>query len=65
MRMVRAPIPRGSATELWLELRPTDAEAASLADEPRALFHRFETIACQSPQRSRRRYLLHGAIAGG
>jgi len=59
MRLVRDPDPRTVAIELWRELHLSAADAAALADELRALLHRFES---RTPK-ARRRYLIHAAIA--
>jgi DNA-binding transcriptional ArsR family regulator len=59
MRLVRDPEAQSVATELWLEIHLSRADAAALADELRALLHRFES----RPQKAQRRYLVHAAIA--
>jgi hypothetical protein len=59
MHLVRDAAPRRVATELWLELRLTEADAATLAVDLRALLHRFE----DGSGKARRRYLIHAAIA--
>jgi DNA-binding transcriptional ArsR family regulator len=59
MHLVRDAAPRMAATEIWLELRLTDADAATLGVDLRALLHRFETRS----GKARRRYLIHAAIA--
>ena len=64
MRMVREPSHRASATEYWLDLQLTETEAKALADELHALLQRFEAASATSTRRARRRYLIHGAIAG-
>ncbi len=62
MRLVKDVDARGgSALELWLELRLTDADAAELAGELRALLQRFGARSSDS----HRRYLVHAAIAPG
>jgi len=59
MRLVREASAPIAATELWLELRLSDADAATLAADLRALLRRFESRS----GRTRRRYLVHAAIA--
>lgn len=61
MRLVKAAGARGAATEMWLELRLSSAEAALLAAELRALLHRFESRS----KSSHRRWLVHAALAPG
>ncbi|MDP9149941.1 MAG: winged helix-turn-helix domain-containing protein [Myxococcota bacterium] len=58
MRLVRGTSSRSTATELWAELRLSDAAAASMADDLRRLLHRYE--ACAS--KTHRRHLIHAAV---
>jgi hypothetical protein len=59
MRLVKDADPRTLAMELWLELHLSQADAAAMAGELRALLHRFE--ACS--HKPNRRYLVHAALA--
>jgi len=59
MHLVRDAAPRLVATELWLELRLSEVDAATLAAELRALLHRFE----ERSGKTGRRCLIHAAIA--
>lgn len=58
MRLVRKAPSRATATELWLDLQLSDADAAALADEFKALLKRFEPRA----RHSGRRYIVHAAV---
>jgi hypothetical protein len=59
MRLVRDADARTTDMELWANLQLSEADAATLADELRALLHRFEARS----RKTRRRYLVHAAIA--
>src|SRR5262245_40937523 len=59
MRLVREPGRRATAAETWLELHLSDAAAGELAEEMRALLHRFQS----RPGKGGRCYLVHAAIA--
>jgi hypothetical protein len=59
MRLVRNADPGVAATEFWLDVRLSDADAATLADDLQALLHRFDGRS----GKTRRRYLIHAAIA--
>ena len=59
MRLVRDADPRTLATELWVDLQLSEADAAALAQDLKTLLHRYEARA----GRKRRRYLVHAAIA--
>ena len=59
MRLIKDADPPTLATELWMELRLSAADAAALAGELRALLHRFEGRS----RKPHRRYLIHAAIA--
>ena len=61
MRQVRDANPGTLAVELWAELALSRADAAALADELRALLHRFEARSRRAP--ARRGYLVHAALA--
>lgn len=59
MHLVRDADPRTMAIELWVELHLSEADAATLADDLRALLHRFDARS----RKTHRRYLIHAAIA--
>jgi hypothetical protein len=59
MRLVKEPGRRAIATELWLELRLSETDAAALEAGLRGLFRRFEARS----NRAQRRYLVHAAMA--
>jgi Helix-turn-helix domain len=59
MRLIRDADTRRLATELWMELHLSESDAAKLADELRALLHRFDARS----GRAHRRYLIHAAVA--
>jgi hypothetical protein len=59
MRVVRDEASRVVAAELWMELRLSETDAATLAADLRALLHRFEARS----RKTRRRYLIHAALA--
>ncbi len=59
MRVVQNPDHQKTAAEFWLELRLSDADAADLARELRALLDRFE----QRAEDGGRRYVVHAAMA--
>jgi DNA-binding transcriptional ArsR family regulator len=59
MRIVRDMEPRTTAIELWVEIDLAEADAAALANDLRALLHRFDG----RTRKTRRRYLIHAAMA--
>jgi hypothetical protein len=59
MRLVKNAGPGMMATELWLQLRLSEADAVTLANDLRALLHRFEGRSTKT----QRRYVIHAAIA--
>ena len=61
MRLVQDSSHRGAVMELWLQLELSDTAAAALADELRALVHRYRS----GGRKTQRRYLFHVALALG
>ena len=59
VRFVHDPASSLSASEIWLELRLSQAEAATLTEQLTALFQPFHGRAAEAG----RRYIIHAAVA--